>query len=190
MDWCLGHGQPAASDPNAWALLGDLGFPAHRRPSRACQFQPSQPADLLDLVGQLWGATAAQRMPNAEAGNGGASSASAQGWGLETFQRGGPSRSLTPREQRQLAFRGKSHPGQGIPGLWPPVRDPDRDRAAPTCPARPPPLSRGRAGYRAAGTRRCSPPSLAGPTGTGRRVLTLAGGAGRGRTAPRAAQIR
>lgn len=48
----------------------------------------------------------------------------AQGWGLETFQRG-PSRSLTPREQRHLAFRGKSHPGQGIPGPWPPLRDPD-----------------------------------------------------------------
>lgn len=139
----------------------------------------------------MWGATAAQKMPNAEAGNGGASSASAQGWGLETFQRGGPSRSLTPREQRQLAFRGKSHPGQGIPGLWPPVRAPDRDRAAPTCPARPPPLSRRRAGYRAPGPGGAPLPRWRAPRGPAAAYSpsrVARGGAGRLRAQLRSAR--
>ena len=54
--------------PTLGLCLATLGLLHTGGPSRACQFQPSQPADLLDLVGQLWRATAAQRMPKAEAG--------------------------------------------------------------------------------------------------------------------------
>lgn len=52
-----------------------------------------------------------------------------QGWGLETFQRGGPSRSLLSQGAKTIGFPWKI-PSRAKSGLWPPVRDPDRDRAA------------------------------------------------------------
>lgn len=67
----MGTASLQLATPTLELCLATLGFLHTGGPSRACQFQPTQPADLLDLVGQLWGATAAQRMPNAEAGNGG-----------------------------------------------------------------------------------------------------------------------
>lgn len=64
----LGTASLQLATPTLGLCLATLGLLHTGGPSRACQFQPSQPADLLDLVGQLWGATAAQRMPKAEAG--------------------------------------------------------------------------------------------------------------------------
>lgn len=91
----------------------------------------------------------------------------------------------------RIGFPRKTGPGQGIPGLWPPHPAPaPRGAHVPGPTTSPAAAPGGEPGNRAAGTRRRSPPSLAGPTGTGRRVLTLAGGAGRGRTVPRAAPIR
>ena len=159
-------------EPHLWALLGDLGSPAHSRTQQSLPLAGKPAQDLLDSVGQLWGEVGSEN---------------AQGWGLETFQRRRTSRLLSPREQKESASREKLVQGKGSQGCGLPTRP----RAAPTCPATSPAAAPGgEPGNRAAGTRRRSPPSLAGPTGTGRRVLTLAGGAGRGRTAPRAAPIR
>ena len=65
----LGTASLQLATPTLGLCLATLGLLHTGGPSRACQFQPSQPADLLDLVGAVVGSNRGSE--DAQSGGGG-----------------------------------------------------------------------------------------------------------------------
>lgn len=59
--WCPRMASLQLAAPTFGLFLATLGLLHTEGPSKACHLQQSQPMDLLDVVGQLWGETMAQR---------------------------------------------------------------------------------------------------------------------------------
>lgn len=159
----------------SWALLSDLATPAHHRQTLQSLSPPAKPAHIA------WTSEDARDGEHLFS-----LGARATVVGVRNFPEDCPACSLQQSETNQASRENLVHEkGPISPGLWPPHTNPvQRGVHVPA------PTTFPNRGARLEPRSPALPALRRGAPEPGRRVLTLAGGAGRGEVDPRAAPIR